>query len=495
MCGIVGIISNQPVCGDLEAALVALEHRGRDSTGIIGFDTKNNKFGQPIRGAGSSSEVFRGKGMGELPYTLAIGHNRYATIGNNLENDAQPLLIQNPGIAMAHNGQIANYLSIREQLDGTYSFLTGCDVEALMLAFAENIKSCNNGHSGKEYFEKTIIPAMAMTYGAQGGIKVIGAYSAVAIIAGKGLLAFKDPHGIRPLGLAKRTSEGKVEYAFASETTAFHYLRGFHEMRELKPGEVIFIDLNLNLHSSTLLNLGEKSCPFESVYFAQVDSNLRGEQVYDARTKLGFEISKVYSHMKDRVDVITPIPKSPIPASIALANTWDKEYGGIVARPSHSPVRAFQKEEGARGKSIDGKFLFIKSHIKGKRVGVVDDSIVRGDTSRAIVARLYSLGAKEVHMFVTYPPFIGICPGGIDIAEYDELLLKENSPEAIEEARKTISATTLNYLPIESVLEAVNLCPKTACLGCTMGQYPFDMSDYQRFQKLRVSEREMMLTQ
>lgn len=495
MCGIIGIISNKPVCHDLVRGLHALQHRGVQSTGLISFNSPGSKFSPPIRGEGSSTEVFR-HAEPSAADNVAIGHNRYATSGDDPSRDAQPIYIQRPGLAIAHNGQIANYMSLRERLkkQGSYSFFTNCDVEALLFALAQNLIG-QNSHQARDtssFVKEELFPALKKTMDSQAEYPAIGAYSIVAIISNHGLLAFKDPHGIRPLCFAKKENDGTLQYAFASETTAFHFLRGFQDFRELGPGEAIFVDLNLNIYTEKISPQQQKFCPFEIVYFAQVDSELREQKVYDARFKLGLALAASYSELKDRVDAIMPVPKSPIPAAIAMANAWNRPYGGIVPRPSHSPIRAFQQDAERRRRSIDEKLIFIRSHINKKKIGLVDDSVVRGETSKDVVAKLYALGAKEVHLFLTYPPYIGICPGGIDTPLEEELLLNNDSKEDIERARKLIGATTVNFLPLKKMLKAVNLTPETACLGCTQKQYPFDISGYAGFQELRKKHREQI---
>ncbi len=493
MCGIIGMIGNGPVCDDLIRGLHALQHRGIQSSGMISYHSLEGKFSPPIRGAGSSTEVFR-HFQGGLGDNVAIGHNRYATSGDDASRDAQPIYIQRPGLAISHNGQIANYMALREKLEkqAAYSFYTNCDVEPLLFALAQNLveRKSHQAPNTPSFVREKLFPALRKTMDQRAKYAAIGAYSVVAIISNHGLLAFKDPHGVRPLSFARKEEGGETQYAFASETTAFHFLRGFRDFRELGPGEAMFVDLQLNIISQQICPQRQRFCPFEIVYFAQVDSELQGQKVYDARYKLGQAIASCYSQLKDRVDAVMPVPKSPIPAAIALADEWKKPYGGIIPRPSHSPIRAFQQEARRRRQSIDEKLIFIRSHINKKRIALVDDSVVRGETSREVVSKLYELGAAEVHLFLTYSPYIGICAGGIDTPLQEELLLNDDGPEEVERGRAFIGATTLNYLPVDQMLSAVNLTRDTACLGCTQKQYPYDMSDYARFQTLRKRHRE-----
>jgi len=492
MCGIVGIIGNRPVSEDVVRGLHALQHRGIQSSGLISYSSAAQRFSYPIQGAGSSNEVFRHVRLSDRD-NVAIGHNRYATSGDDPTKDAQPMYIQRPGLALAHNGQIANYMLLRERLEqhGLYSFYTNCDAEALLFALAENLSQMRSGQVADTptFVQHKLFPALRKTMDRRSKYSVIGAYSTLVVVANHGLLAFKDPHGVRPLNFACKKAGRSVQYAFASETTAFHFLRGFRDFHELGPGEAVFVDFDLKVYREQIKSQDEKFCPFEIVYFAQVDSELRGQKVYDARYRLGQSLAAFFSGLNDRVDAVMPVPKSPIPAAIALAQAWGKPYGGITPRPSHTPIRAFQQEANCRKQHIDDKLLFIRSHINKRRIGLVDDSVVRGETSREVVSRLYELGAREVHLFLTYPPYIGICAGGIDTPLQEELLLKGDSPADIRRARDFIGVTTLNYLPVDEMLSAVNLTRETACLGCTRRQYPYDMSDYGRFQKLLKEHR------
>ncbi len=495
MCGVIGIFSNQPVAVDVVRGLNALQHRGIQSSGLIIYDSFQNIFTSPIRGVGASTDVFRNVNIHERRDNVAIGHNRYATSGDDLTKDAQPLYIQKPGLALAHNGQISNYVQLRKRLEEqrSYTFFTNVDAEALLFAFAQNLIELKSYKAvdTPTFVREKCFPALEKTMNPKSEYAANGAFSAVAIIANRGLLAFKDPHGIRPLCFAKKDDGALKQYAFASETTAFHFLKGFQEFHELAPGEAIFIDFDFNIYHNKIQDAGEKNCPFEAVYFSQVDSNYRGNQVYDLRFELGLVLAENFPEMKDCVDVVIPVPKSPIPAAIALANAWEKPYGGIVPRPSHSSVRAFQQDGKKREKSIDDKLLFVRSHIQDKRIALIDDSIVRGETSKKIVKRLFSLGATEVHLFSTFPPYIGICPFGIDTPTEEELLVNANTKEDIEIARREIGATTLHYLSSEKMLKSVNLNSETACLGCTTKQYPIDIQDYSDFQLLRKKHREI----
>ncbi|MEK6938998.1 MAG: hypothetical protein AABX04_08220, partial [Nanoarchaeota archaeon] len=251
------------------------------------------------------------------------------------------------------------------------------------------------------------------------------------------------------------------------------------------PGEVLFIDHNLNVYRETVYSLGAKHCWFDEVYFSRANSVSRGRTIDYYRQQLGRALAHNFSDLKDRVDNIMAVPRTPIQAAMAMSLVWDKPYGGIEAEASERIFLGNDAHD--RFNRALAKFSYDLEAIRGNRVGVVDDSVVRGNNSKAVVEVLYSLGAKEVHFFSTFPPYIGICPGGIDIANEDELLM---TGRTLEQARDFIGATTLNFLLLEKALEAMHLDSSQVCLGCTKKEYPFDMTDYLRYQELREVQRE-----
>jgi len=486
MCGIIGIISKKKVIEETLQSLISLNHRGIQSSGIISQNTKKNKFSSPIKILGKNQEEFHKLINPSNEDNIAIAHNRYVTSGDNNLNNAQPMIIQKPGIALAFNGQISNYLEIKKQLEKEegYTFFSESDTETLLLNIAKNLekKRPQDSKNINSFVNERLFPALEKILE-----EVKGAYSAVAIIDNKGLLAFKDPHGIRPLCYAIKKDSSSI--MFSSETTTFNFLGNYQRPIEIEQGQAIFIDKDLNIYQKSILKKEKRFCPFETVYFAQIDSKFNNQEVYQSRYNLGIALAKHFIKLKEKIDIVIPIPKSPIPSAQAIADYWKKPFGGIIARPSHSIIRAFQQEKNQRDKLIEEKFFFIKSLIKEKRIALVDDSIIRGETSKKIISKLYNLKAKEIHFFSTYPPCISICPYGIDIASYKELLIKNNTPEDLENARKSINATTLNYLPIDLMLEAINQNKKESCLGCTEKKYSININSYHNFSHLREIQR------
>ena len=496
------MIADKPVRYEIIRGLISQQDRGPQSTGIITANTEEKNFGHILRVADRAGSVF--KGMRKTDHdifcddNMAVGHNRYATSGNNLTRDAQPLYNREPGFAIAHNGQIANYVDLMERLSvgREVSYATNCDAEILLDALTLNLRKISpvDSCSGEKYFQKILVPALRATMDPESQYGVIGAYSVVMLIPRKGIVAFKDPHGIRPLCFTQREGEGKF-YAFASETTAFSKMKGFKKFRELEPGEAVFIDTDLNVHSEKILSLEPKICPFEAVYFSKVNSVYRGRSIKRMRGKLGFILAEKYKDMKDRIDLVTSVPKSPIAVAEGMATAWNKgkNYGAIISDPDDEEVRIFLKStEQERIDSVAEKFIFVDDLIEGKRIGVVDDSIVRGTQSKGVVQELFERGAKEVHFFSSFPPYTHICPCGIDVASKEEPLMHNKT---VEEARKHIGATTLNYLSLDEMLQGVRLTRETACLGCTTGVYPFDIADYENFQEIREEHRQSRKTE
>lgn len=489
MCGVIGLISAEPVAAEAARGLVAMENRGRQSSGIITANSTKRGFGTIIRQEGPASTVFRGRNFEAHTDTIAIGHDRYATIGDNLTNDAQPRFLNRPGIAMAHNGQITNYIRLRSKLERkrSYTFATECDVEALLYALGQNLIDTKpyEATDHAEYVSEKLFPALKATMDPDAEYSAIGAYSAVAIIAGHGLLAFKDPRAIRPLCFA---ANDNGTYAFASETIAVPKLRGYTNHQELGPGEAVFVDLNRKVYRKIIHQLNECVCPFEAVYFSKSHSHFRGRVIEDLRYILGLAIAKEFARYKDRIDLVVPVPKTPIPAAIALSQAWGKPYGGVE---DNLAMRVFQGNSRIqREQDATDKFSFNQDRIWGSRVAVVDDSVVRGTNSSSITQALWHLGAEEVHWFSTYPPYIGVCPGGIDVADEAELLFYNRN---LIQATKFIGATSLNFLPLEAMLAAINLPRECACLGCTMREYPFDMQEYRLMQELRQQQRSIVI--
>lgn len=482
MCGITGVISrDKPIMDDLIRSIVRQENRGRDSTGIITSPAKENSFNMLFRSVGPASIVLDGfKTNGND--RIGIGHNRYATAGRDIYREIQPMFTQ-PGIAMAHNGQIVNYVSLKKKLQNrSFAFFSESDLEVLLYSFAKHFIETKpyKNNSLEEFVHGKVFTALKKTLDNNEEFGVVGGFSGVCLLAGFGLLGFKDPNGIRPLYLAKKDDK----CIFASETIAFGDYKNSYE---LSSGEAVFIDFDLNVYSEKLFNKSDKTCIFEPVYFSNAHSRFNNKLNEDLRYELGIALGEEFFEYKDKVDVVMDVPRTPIPAAIGLAKVWNLPYGGVQA---YGSIRIFQEEKYGREKKAGEKFSINEDRVRGKSVAIIDDSIVRGTNSKVIVDKLFSLGARDVHFFSYYPPVIGICPFGIDISCEKELLMNNKN---IEEAREYIGATTLNYLPLEKLLEVFNISCSNACLGCTKKEYPIDITEYKEFQELRKDQTKKYL--
>jgi amidophosphoribosyltransferase len=396
-------------------------------------------------------------------------------------------------MALAHNGQVLNIVSLKEKFkDKEWFFRTECDAEALMMALAQNLLERRHEKTKdiKSYLEKKLYPSLEDIMRKEGKYYVNGAYSAVATLAGRGLLAFRDPNGFRPLSFARKDFEDKLTYAFASETSAFNYLGGYKNIRDVERGEAVFIDEKLNVYSKIIHQGDEAFCSFEYNYFAGPDSDLKGVKVYDAHLKLGRAFAEFFAYRRDYVDIVMAVPKTAIPAAIELAHAWSKDYreGMIVRGEVRSFLEPTQKE---RELAVVDKMIWIKSQIQGKRIALVEDSTVRGTTLAAIIKKLRELGALEVHVFSTYDMISWPCVYGIDTPDRDELIAARQG-QNLEAITRELGANSVNYLPYTEFGRAIGVSQNQLCFACVNGEYPTDTSEYRAYLDTRKKEREQM---
>ena len=316
---------------------------------------------------------------------------------------------------------------------------------------------------------------------------LVGAYSTVTITE-RGLLVFKDPRGIRPLSMATRKGEmfGTREYIFASESSVINYYGDYEEVRDLEPGEMLFIEKEtLKIHRDRAGKDKGAFCFFEYVYFARPDSKFKGRVVETVRRDLGKVLAEEYSSLRDKVDVILGVPGTGVSAGMSMAHAWGVPYeNGIIKVGSK---RSFQEpSQETRVKAIDNKFLFIKDFIDGRRVAVVDDSTVRGTTARKITKRLFDLGAKEVHLFYFCPEVIGSCYYGIDTPDESKLIAANRDNREI---CGWIGATSVNYISIAGLIRGVEVPKNELCLACITRDYPTPVGEMKERQALRSRER------
>ncbi|MEO0071973.1 MAG: amidophosphoribosyltransferase [candidate division WOR-3 bacterium] len=465
MCGVIGIIADYEVAHDLYVGLYALQHRGQTSAGIITYDTTFHLK----KGNGLVSKVFNEKNLARLKGKIGIGQVRYPTIGPGNEEDAQPFMVNAPlGIAMAHNGNVTNYWELREELaNKCFRHLTSySDVEVILNVFADEL-SIQSLH---KFSFDILVKAIRGVFN-----RVKGSYSVVGFIAQQGLFAFRDPYGIKPLCLGKRGSN----YILASESAAIDHL-GYQFLRDVLPGEIVFIDNKRKLYSKIIETKVATPCIFEWVYFARPDSIIDNIEVYSARERLGEKLGLACRQLNLSPDVVIPVPDSGRGAAQAVARILGvpqkegliKNYyiGRTFIMPKHSQ----------RVNSVTIKLNVVKSVIARKKVLVVDDSIVRGTTAQQIVRLLRRAKASKVYYAVTCPPIRYPCVYGIDMMTRGEFIARDMS---LEDIRRKIGADVLIYQTLEDMCDAIRDQDKNQnqkfCTACYTGIYPTGISTKQ----------------
>ena len=467
MCGVVGIISQKPVASELYDSLIYLQHRGQDAAGIT---TYNQRF-HTKKGVGYVRDIFDERNMSRLIGNVGIGHTRYPTTGKYSKEDAQPVWTGVPyGIAMAHNGNLVNQYEMVDELsekDGRH-LNTSVDVEVILHVFAGKLEEIRNGETNGEFFDQ-ICQAVQEVFR-----RVSGAYSVICMIVGKGLVVFRDPHGIRPLTKGSRkAANGQKDYIFASEPAVFYAL-GYEMENDVAPGQVIYISEKGNYHSRTLETKNFTPCIFEYVYFSRPDATLDDVSVYRARLRMGQNLAKLWqAEYPDLLpDIIIPAPATSNNAALAMANMLGIKYSeGLYKNPFIGRTFIMPGQQ-TRKKSIRYKLVPISYEIKDKKVMIVDDSIVRGNTSKEIVKMVRDFGAKEVYVVSACPPITHPCFYGVDIPTRSELIASNKTVESI---RKHINADILLYQELDDLIEAVTRKGEhdiyRPCAACLDGNY------------------------
>jgi len=464
MCGIVGVIAKSPVNQLIYDALLLLQHRGQDAAGIVTMqDTKC--YMQKARGM--VRDVFRTRNMRALPGSVGLGQVRYPTAGNAYsEEEAQPFYVNAPyGIVLVHNGNLVNATALKQELfdiDRRH-INTGSDTEVLINVLAHELEVAARD---RELSSAEIFAAVAAVHR-----RVRGSYAVIALIAGHGLLAFRDPFGIRPLAFGEGEGPDGREVMVASESVAI-VGTGHALTRDIAPGEAIFIDLEGTVHARQCAERPAlHPCIFEYVYLARPDSILDGISVYQARLNLGETLAqRVISTLPpSEIDVVIPIPESSRPSAMQLAQRIGKPYREGFVKNRYVGRTFIMPGQGVRKKSVRQKLNAIEVEFRNRNVLLVDDSIVRGTTSRQIVRLLRRAGARQVHVRISSPPIRNACFYGIDTSNRGELVAARLG---VEEIRNEIEAESLGYLSVEGLVEALALPRQDLCLACLTGRYP-----------------------
>lgn len=466
MCGIVGIHSHEPVAAELYDSLIHLQHRGQDAAGML---TCDERF-YPKHGLGLVREIFTPQDLTLLKGHMGIAHTRYPTAGGYSASDIQPLWTGSPrGIALAHNGNLVNYHELADNIREQHRHLNSTlDSEVILLLLADHLAQGSYSDNDDNMFFQQLCRSVGHVYDS-----VQGSYSVVGMVIGKGLIAFRDPHGIRPLVLGERKREdGSSDYIFASETTAFYAL-GFEPLGDLLPGEVAYVSQSGKLFRQSVTVKKFTPCVFEYVYFARPDATLDGVSVYRSRLRMGQNLARQWQQTYPDVlpDVVVPAPFTANTAALSFAHELGVRYSeGLYKNPFIG--RTFiMPNQTARSRHVRYKLTPQRTEIENQKVLIVDDSIVRGTTSREIVKMVREFGAKEIYFVSTCPPIKNPCFYGIDIPSRRELIAAQQTEEQI---REFLGVDKLLYQTQHDLVEAVTRRQnhiQHPCMGCMDGSY------------------------
>lgn len=471
MCGVVGLIGEDQAGEKLYPALFALQHRGQDAAGILSYDFDRCQF-HLEKDLGLVEDVFTSERRKRLKGSMALGHTRYSTIGSVDKEDLQPIFLSYPyGIGMIHNGNVTNYDEIvdylrERKLRRTFS---RNDLEILMHMVAVGLASRKESQDIAGNLSASVKELLE---------QVQGAYSAIGMLADQGLFAFCDMNGIRPLLIGRKRQGDKYSYCFASEKQVFFGL-GFEYWRDLRPGELVLVDKDLNFQSYILAEKKPRPCMFEWIYFAGSETEWHGRPVYEVRLKLGEILAQECQKQGLDVDVVAPVPDTSRAAACRLAEVLEKPYREVLIKNRYVQRSFIVNEPEVRKMMVNLKLSPVQSEIKGKKILLVDDSIVRGTTSNRIVRLLREAGAEKVYLASTCPPIRHPCFYGIDFPEGESLVAHKRS-EA--EVARILEVDGLVFLPLNRLQEGLGL--SSLCSACLDGDYPVPVSS-ENFLKTR----------
>jgi amidophosphoribosyltransferase len=452
-CAVFGVYGHEEAANLTYLGLYALQHRGQEASGIVAGDGEQFCI---QKGMGLVADIFNKSVLAKLPGYMAIGHNRYSTSGGNDLKNVQPLTVNFAlgNLALAHNGNLINAQMLRHELEAYGAiFQSTSDSEVIIHLIA---------HSRAGSFLSRVVDALN---------QVRGAFS-VVLMTDNGLIAARDPYGLRPLCIGRLRSSWVV----ASETCAFDLLDAEY-VREVEPGELIVIsDQGLDSHHP-FPKTAPAMCVFEYVYFARPDSRIFGsDAVYTTRKALGRQLAQ---ESWVPADVVIPVPDSGVPAALGYAEGAGVPFEAGLIR-NHYVGRTFiEPEQSIRHFGVKVKLNAVPEVLNGKRVVVIDDSLVRGTTSRKIVKMIRQAGAKEVHMRISSPPIVSPCFYGIDTPTKKELIASDHS---IEEIRKYITADSLAYLSLDGMLKSAPRTPEQYCTACFTERYPIPFTRAEELQ-------------
>ncbi len=449
--------------------MIQLQHRGQDAAGIFTYDPKTHKHALH-KELGLVKDVYKSD-IHTLPYaSWGIGHVRYSTIGKGRQADAQPLCIQDARtIAMAYNGNLVNYGQLKRELeDYNCLFETTCDLEPLLHLFSsqlpnENIQFSHIKSAAKHIFQKAV-----------------GAYSIVCLIAGVGILAIRDPYGIKPLLMG--FDDDLQSFAFASENNALNVL-AYQNIKDIAPGELVFIDKYLYIHREIIETKQQALCSFEHNYFSKPNTIIDGREVYESRSLLGKALAKHIQNADIEIDLVSAVPSSARAAAIALSKTLNIDYQEGFVKQDYIGRTFIMPTQGSRQTALSRKLTAVRSVFKDKNVLLVDDSVVRGSVSKRAISLAKWAGAKNVYFASTFPPIRHPCLYGIDFPTFEQLIAYGKT---VEEIAQEIDAKALFYNTIDDLKKAIDT--PALCTACLSGNYPTEVCGKEELQKARLED-------
>ena len=455
-CGIVGIHckdESKDVASFVYYCLYALQHRGQESAGIATFNRENGL--NCYCGMGLVTDVFKDEKIHELRGSMAIGHVRYSTTGQSKLENSQPFVTDfgDGFIAMAHNGDIVNSGELRKELiDEGFYFKSDCDSEVICYLLK------------KEHYDnnKNVLEAIEAV-----SKKLVGSYALTILVDGE-LYGVRDPMGIKPLAVAKRDDE----FILASETVAFDVINAEY-IRDIAPGEVVYFK-DGEIKSHMLESAGEcklSHCMFEYVYFARPDSTIDGINVYETRMNIGRQLYELYPI---DADFVIPVPDSSIPAAIGYSRASGIPYGEGLIKNRYVGRTFIMPTQEERELAVRLKLNPIKEAIKGKRIVLIDDSIVRGTTSKQLLDLVKEAGPSEIHFLVGCPPVVAPCYYGVAMATKKELIAANYS---VEEIREQLDIDSLGYITLPALVKAIGMDEEDLCMGCLNEKYPTEIPE------------------
>lgn len=492
MCGVIGVIGptlhkqwSDRAAYEAYRGLLTLQHRGQDAAGILTYDFQKRRFLQ-TKNLGLVAQVFNQENLDSLSGDMAIGHTRYATVGSDGIEDLQPMVAPIPyGVGMVHNGNIVNYYQLADELKNKEKtqLLSDNDIEVMLQLWSKNLVTNWVGDKRDFDFKMAVDASKVLLE------RVEGAFALLTMVADAGMLALRDPDGIRPLVIGrKKIQEDQYAYCVCSESLTLNFL-GYEYYRDVAPGELIYINKDCELFSEQIIKQPKTShCMFEWIYFSGAESTIDGKSVYGARLELGKVLArKVQKHISEKninPDFVCPVPDTSRTAAIALAEATKLPYREGLIKNRYIQRSFILNEQEAREKAVELKLSPVRSEIEGKNILLIDDSVVRGTTSKKIISLLKKYGAKNVTLGITCPPLRYACYYGIDFPNSESLIANNKDEEQIA---NYVGADSVIYLDEEDVKEAIGI--PELCMACVNNKYPTSVESASQFSKMREGNR------